>query len=318
MAESEPQAQMAELYRKFGQAEERHAAAWEKRLADLGGPVPPRQLSWRAQAMIWLARRFGTHFVLPTITGMERADSVAYDGQPEAEAGRFSADEKSHARLLAAASGSTGGLAGGSIAQLEGRHRAGSGNALRAAVLGANDGLVSILSLTMGVAGATSSRELYTHQIQIEAQEVEQNPQEEQEELALIYQAKGLPEARARELAANMMKDKEHIVDTLAREELGIDPKELGGSAYEAAFTSFWLFALGAAFPILPYVFWPGTTAIGISLGASAAGLFIIGAAITLMTGRGVLFSGVRQVLVGLAAAALTYGVGKLIGVSVA
>src|SRR5512141_1029612 len=136
MSESEPEPQMAELYRKFGAAEDSHAAAWEKKLADLGGPVPPRRLSWRAQAMIWLARRFGTHFVLPTVTGMERADSVAYDGQPEEEAGRFSADEKSHARLLAAASSSTGGLAGGSIAQLEGRHRAGSGNALRAAVLG--------------------------------------------------------------------------------------------------------------------------------------------------------------------------------------
>jgi len=347
MAESESQPQMADVYRKFAEAEERHAAAWEKKLSDLGGTLPPRHLSWRAQAMIWLARRFGTGFVLPTITGMERADSIAYDGQPEAEAGMFSADEKSHARLLAAASTSGTGLAGGSIAQLEGRHRAGSGNALRAAVLGANDGLVSILSLTMGVAGATnsntdvliaglagllagagsmalgewlsvqSSRELYKHQIQIEAEEVAQNPQEELEELALIYQAKGLPEARARELALHMMDDKEHIVDTLAREELGIDPKELGGSAYEAAFTSFWLFALGAAFPILPYVFWAGTTAITISLAASAVGLFVVGAAITLMTGRSVVFSGTRQVLVGMVAAALTYGVGKLIGVSI-
>ena len=347
MAKAESQPQMAELYRKFGEAEQRHAAAWEKKLEDLGAAVPPRGLSWRAQAMIWLARHFGSQFVLPTIAGMERADSVAYDGQPEAEAGMFSADEKSHARLLAAASQGTGGLAGGSIAQLEGRHRAGSGNALRAAVLGANDGLVSILSLTMGVAGATSSntdvliaglagllagagsmalgewlsvqssRELYKHQIQIEAQEVQQNPQEELEELALIYQAKGLPEVRARELAQHMMQDTEHIVDTLAREELGIDPKELGGSAYEAAFTSFWLFALGAAFPILPYVFWSGTTAIIISLAASAVGLFVVGSAITLMTGRSVLFSGTRQVLVGMVAAALTYGVGKLIGVSV-
>ena len=158
MSESEPNTQMAELYRKFGDAEEGHAAAWEKKLSDLGGPVPARQLSWRAQAMIWLARRFGTHFVLPTVTGMERADSVAYEGQPEAEAGRFSADEKSHARLLAAASSSSGGLAGGSIAQLEGRHRAGSGNALRAAVLGANDGIVSTASLVLGVAASHASR----------------------------------------------------------------------------------------------------------------------------------------------------------------
>src|SRR5512143_3222062 len=300
LAESESQPQMAALYGKFAQAEDKHAAAWDKRIADSGLPVPARRLSWRARAMIWLAGRFGPQFVLPTITSMERADSQAYDGQPEVEASQFSTDEKSHARLLTMASQSSGGLAGGSIAQLEGRHRAGGGNALRAAVLGANDGLVSVLSLTMGVAGATSSnadvliaglagvlagagsmalgewlsvqssRELYAHQIKIEAEEIAANPEEELEELALIYQAKGLPEARARELAQHMMEDKEHIVDTLAREELGIDPKELGGSAYEAAFTSFWLFALGAAFPILPYVFWAGTTAIAISLAASA------------------------------------------------
>ncbi len=297
--------------------------------------------------MIWLADRFGPQFILPTVTSQERADSQAYDGQPEAEAALFANDEKSHARLLTMAAQSSGGLAGGSIADLEGRHRGGGGNALRAAVLGANDGLVSILSLTMGVAGATSSntdvliaglagllagagsmalgewlsvqssRELYAHQIKIETQEVAENPQEELDELTLIYQAKGLPENRAKELASHMMADRKNVVDTLAREELGIDPQELGGSAYEAAITSFFLFAVGAAFPILPYVFWAGSTAIFISLGASAVGLFLVGSAITLMTGRSVLFSGTRQVIVGMAAAALTYGVGKLIGVSV-
>lgn len=347
LAESEEQPQMADLYNKFAAAEEKHAAAWEKRLAEEHLEIPKRRISWRAGAMIWLARRFGAQFILPTVTGQERADSQAYDGQPEAEAGQFSADEKSHARLLTAAGSSSSGLAGGSIAQLEGRHRAGGGNALRAAVLGANDGLVSILSLTMGVAGATNSntsvliaglagllagagsmalgewlsvqsaRELFAHQIKIEKQEIEENPQEELDELALIYQSKGLPEARARELASHMMADRSNVVDTLAREELGIDPKELGGSAYEAAFTSFGLFAVGAAFPMLPFVFSSGSTAILISLVASAAGLFLIGAAITLMTGRSVLFTGVRQVLVGMAAAGLTYGIGRLIGVSV-
>jgi VIT1/CCC1 family predicted Fe2+/Mn2+ transporter len=347
LAAAEAQPQMAALYEKFAAAEEKHAAAWEKRLSELHVAISPRKLTWRASTMIWLAKRFGTQFILPTVTGLERSDSQAYEMQPEVEAGKFSADEKSHARLLTMASQSSGGMAGGSIAQLEGRHRAGGGNALRAAVLGANDGLVSILSLTMGVAGATSSnsavliaglagllagagsmalgewlsvqssRELYAHQIKIETQEINENPQEELDELALIYQAKGLPEDRARELATHMMADTANVVDTLAREELGIDPKELGGSAYEAAFTSFCLFAIGAAFPILPFVFWTGTTALGISLAASAIGLFVIGAAITLMTGRGVLFSGTRQVLVGMAAAGLTYGVGRLIGVSV-
>jgi len=162
-----------------------------------------------------------------------------------------------------------------------------------------------------------SSRELYENQIKIEAEEIEASPEEEQEELALIYQSKGLPADRAKELASHMMADKGSILDTLAREELGIDPEELGGSAYEAAFTSFFLFAFGALFPILPYFFWGGTLAILLSLIISAIGLFIIGAAITLMTGRSVWFSGTRQVLVGIAAAGLTYGIGKLIGVSI-
>lgn len=347
LAETEKQPQMAEIYRRLAASEEKHAAAWEQNLTALRVPIPPRKTTWRAGVMIWLAKRFGAQFVLPTITGNEKADSQAYDGQPEAEASEFSRDEKSHARLLSIASHSSGGLSGGTVAQLEGRHKASGGNALRAAVLGANDGLVSILSLTMGVAGATnsrpailiaglagvlagagsmalgewlsvqSSRELYEHQIKIEAEEISTSPEEEQEELALIYQSKGLPEERARELASHMMADQGSILDTLAREELGIDPEELGGSAYEAAFTSFFLFAFGAVFPILPYLFWNGTLAIVMSLIVSAIGLFIIGAAITLMTGRSVWFSGTRQVLVGIAAAALTYGIGKLIGVSV-
>jgi VIT1/CCC1 family predicted Fe2+/Mn2+ transporter len=140
---------------------------------------------------------------------------------------------------------------------------------------------------------------------------------EEQEELALIYQSKGLPEDQANKLAQQIIHNKSSALDTLAREELGIDPEELGGSAIEAAVTSFLLFSVGALFPLLPYVFLSGSTAIYVSLIVSAVGLFLIGAAITLFTGRRVLYSGTRQVLIGMAAAALTYGVGKLVGVSV-
>jgi predicted membrane protein (TIGR00267 family) len=348
LAESEKQPQMAEVYKRLSASEEKHAALWEKKLKDLNAAIPARVPSQRAQILIWLAKRFGAQFILPTIAGNEKADSNAYAGQPDSEAKEFSQDEKSHARMLNMASNAAGGLPGGSVAQMEGRHRGGGGNALRAAVLGANDGLVSILSLVMGVAGATqsnsavliaalagllagagsmalgewlsvqSSRELYENQLKIEAEEIAESPEEEQEELALIYQSKGIPADRARELASHMMADKGSILDTLAREELGIDPEELGGSAFEAAFTSFFLFAVGAIFPIFPFLFWTGATAIYISLAVSAVGLFIIGAAITLMTGRSILFSGTRQVVVGLIAAALTFGIGKLIGVSLA
>ena len=348
LADSEKQPAMAELYHRLSASEEKHAAAWEKRLTDAGISLPLRKPSGRARILGTLAKRFGPQFVLPTITGNERADSQSYDNQPEAETFGMSADEKSHARLLTMVGGSQSGLAGGIVAQMEGRHKAGGGNALRAAVLGSNDGLVSILSLVMGVAGANlnshdvfiagvagllagagsmalgewlsvqSSRELYSHQIKIEKEELESNPAEEQEELALIYQAKGLPEARARELSAAIMTtDKNSILDTLAREELGIDPQELGGSAYVAAFTSFFLFALGALFPLLPFAFLNGNIAIYTSMGVSAIALFLVGAAITLMTGRSVLYSGFRQVIIGLAAAIITFGIGKLIGVSV-
>jgi len=349
LADLEQKPELADVYRRLAASEEKHAQVWEKRLEEAGAGVPPRRPTWRARIMCFLARRFGSQFVLPTITGNERADSLAYDDQPEAktESGHMSADEKSHARLMAAVSGPQNGLVGSAVAQLEGRHRATGGNALRAAVLGANDGLVSVLSLTMGAAGANlqgqgvlitgiagllagassmalgewlsvqSSRELYQNQIKIEAEEIEHAPLEEQEELALIYQSKGLPEERAHEMAAHMMGDNAHILDTLAREELGIDPEELGGSPWEAAITSFFLFAAGAIIPLFPYFFLQGLPAILLSLSLGALALFLTGAAITLMTGKNVWISGLRQVLIGLVAAALVFGVGKLIGVSI-
>ncbi|MGE5774843.1 MAG: ferritin family protein, partial [Chloroflexota bacterium] len=127
LAETEKQPQMAEVYRKLATSEEKHAAGWEKKLEQLNVPIPSRKPTWRAATMIWLAKRFGPQFVLPTIASNEKADSRAYDGQPDAEAAQFSNDEKSHARLLSMASQSSGGLSGGNVAQLEGRHKAGGG-----------------------------------------------------------------------------------------------------------------------------------------------------------------------------------------------
>ena len=235
----------------------------------------------------------------------------------------------------------SGGFAGSEVARLEGRHRSAGGNALRAAVLGANDGLVSNLSLVMGVAGAAlsektilvtglagllagagsmalgewlsvqSSRELYQHQIETEEEELATMPEEEEEELALIYQARGLDEARSREVAASLMQNGQAALDAMTREELGIDPSQLGGSAWEAAITSFFLFAIGAIVPVLPFFFAHGMTAVVASAACSTIALFTIGAAITLFTGRPVLISGSRQVLFGLTAAALVFLIGR-------
>jgi VIT1/CCC1 family predicted Fe2+/Mn2+ transporter len=240
-----------------------------------------------------------------------------------------------------------GGMEGGALAQLEGRHRSSGGNALRAAVLGANDGLVSNLSLVMGVAGATlnnqtvlitgiagllagaismalgewlsvqSSRELYHNQIAIEKEEIEQAPEEEAEELALIYEARGVEPEQARQIAKQILSNPNSALDTLAREELGVDPKELGGSAWQAAITSFILFAIGAIIPVVSFIFVSGMTAVYVSIGLSILGLFALGAAITLFTGKTVLFSGTRMVVFGLLAAAVTFGIGRLISVAV-
>ena len=302
-----------------------------------------RRPSWRTRLLIALARRFGTQLVLPTLNDLERADSRGYDEQPESRGTAMPAEERSHARLLRSLSG-VAGVEGAALGRFEGRHRAASGNALRAAVLGANDGLLSNFSLVMGVAGAQvsadtvlvtglagllagagsmamgewvsvqSARELAGHQMEIEAREIDEIPDEEREELALIYEAKGLGSAEARALAARQIADRSTALDTLAREELGIDPDELGGSAAVAAGTSFVLFSIGAILPVIPYFFLSGAPAVIVSAGLSVAGLFAIGALITVFTGRGALFSGGRQVVIGAAAATLTYVVGRLIG----
>ena len=347
VADAESNAQLAEVYRRLAATEEAHATFWEDQMRAAGGTVPPRQPGWRQRVLAVLARRFGAQFVLPTLVGAEQADSRGYDAQPESRATAMPAEERSHARVLRTITRSLhGGLEGAAVAQLEGRHRAAGGNALRAAVLGANDGLLSNLSLVMGVAGAEmnsqllvitgmagllagassmalgewlsvqSSRELYQHQIAIEKQELQMIPEEEEAELTLIYQAKGLTEPDAKALAKQLMANPASALDTMAREELGVDPEELGGSAWQAAAASFVLFAIGAIIPVAPHFFLSGMTGVIVSLALSAVGLFVLGAAITLMTGRSVLFSGTRQVIFGLIAAAVTFGVGRLIGVS--
>src|SRR5690242_16812091 len=285
LAEAETDPRLKNVYARLAAVEEGHAEFWRKQLDRIGAHAGRLGLGWRTRALAWLARRFGPQFVLPTVNTLEQRDSGQYDAQAEAVAGGLPAAERSHARIVQAIEAATpGGLQGSALARLEGRHRALGGNALRAAVLGANDGLVSNLSLVMGVAGAavsektilltglaglvagacsmamgewlsvTSSRELAQRQIDIEAAELAQSPEEEIEEITLIYEAKGLPRAQAEALARQMMSNKQTALDTLVREELGLDPQELGGSPWTAAISSFLLFSLGAIFPVLPFL----------------------------------------------------------------
>lgn len=345
LAANEKSPEIAEVYRRLADTEQGHAAAWAELLEEAGIKAPEFHPSWQTRVLSLLARFFGAETVLPTLAEIERTASAGYDKQPEAEG--MIASERSHARILGRIDEAVrGGMGGAAVAQVEGRHRGAGGNALRAAVLGASDGLLSNFNLVMGVAGAQlsgrsilltgfagllagaismalgewisvqSSRELYQEQLRAERDEIAANPEEEMEELILIYQARGLEETAARALAGRIMSDQETALDALARDELGIDPGELGGSAWEAAFTSFFLFAAGAVLPVIPYIFLSGNTALLVSAGLSALGLFLIGAAITLFTGRSVAYSGTRQVLFGLAAAAATFTVGRLIGVA--
>jgi VIT1/CCC1 family predicted Fe2+/Mn2+ transporter len=333
-----------DLFLQLSRAEAEHAGTWREKLAAAGERSASYSPGFRTRVLGWLARRFGPRFVLPAIAANEYADRDKYATQ--ADAAHLSADERGHAAVVQAAS--VRGLSGEEIARAEPWHRRGGGNELRAAVLGANDGLVSNLALVMGMAGAgtapgtvllaglaglmagalsmalgewlsvTNARELARTQLAREKEEIELTPDAERKELALIFQAKGLPRDDARRAAAEVMRDKAKALDTLAREELGIDPAEMGGNPWSAAAFSFVLFAVGAAFPVAPFFFAGGSVGVAWSVAVSAAALAGIGVATSLFSGRTPLYSALRQVLIGAAAAAITYGAGALIGVSLA
>lgn len=223
-------------------------------------------------------------------------------------------------------------------------HRDVSGGAARAAVFGASDGLVSNVSLILGVAGATTAadfvrvagvagllagavsmaagewvsmraqQELLEHELEIERGQLERNPNKETVELALIYQSRGVDPDIAQEMATQMMADPERALEVHAREELGIDPSSLG-SPMAAAVSSFFAFAVGALVPLVPWFFLDGTTAVLVSMALSLVAAAGIGFALGTFTGRSKLFSAARQVGIAALAAAVTYGVGSLLGV---
>lgn len=345
LAEVESDTTVANVFRQMSDIEMGHAEAFLKKQAT-ATPLPPP--SFRARVLDRIGKIFGYDYVLGALMDTEKSISNALMQAKNKSGAALTGTETNHVKILRSLLYRESKVTGTNVARFESRHRSVGGNALRAAVLGGNDGLVSNFSLVMGIAGATagqsgvllagiagllagalsmalgewisvkSSQELYENQMQLEMEELETNPEGEQKELALIYMAKGIPEQQSHEMAADIMRDKTHAHELLVKEELGINPEELKGSAMEAAIYSFILFSIGAIIPVSPFFFIKGTAAIVISVIASAAGLFLIGSAITLFTGRSVWFSGFRQVLFGLVAAAITFSIGKLIGVSLA
>ena len=331
-----------EIFLELVEAELRHASRWAEKLGLDLSQIEPAKPDLKVSMYKTAARIFGTSRVIPWLVRGEMKDIGIYAADPEAR--DLVAEERRHARVLREAA------AGGDLTKIvqgETWHRFGNGGTLRAAVLGVNDGLVSNFGLVMGVAGGTdrpefvllagvagllagafsmaageyismrSQREVYEHQIMIEEAELREFPEEEEEEMVLIYRAKGLSEEDSRNIAKQIMSNPRAALDTMAREELGLDPSKLG-SPWGAAFSSFAAFVAGASVPILPYLFDAGDLAFSLSAVLSALALIVVGGTLAGLTSRSVFWGSFRMLLAGGAAAAVTFGIGHLIGATIA
>jgi len=346
LAKNELDENVASVFSQMSEIEHGHAMAFMAKNDVHLSKLP--QPSARAKVLHTIGRIFGYDYILGVLLDTEKSISGSVIKAKTKNKMGGSISDTAHVAILKNILDGHPKIAGTTLTRFEKRHRSVGGNALRAAVLGGNDGLVSNFSLVMGIAGATSgqkeilltglagllagalsmalgewisvksSQELNENQMQLEMDELETNPAGEEKEIALIYQAKGIPQEQALKMANDIISDKDNALAILVKEELGINVEDLKGSAMEAAITSFLLFAIGAIIPVAPFFFLEGTPAILTSTVFSAFGLFLIGSAITLFTGKSVWYSGFRQVLFGLIAAAITFGIGKLIGVSVA
>ena len=332
-----------QIFEELAEIERKHARHWEGKLRAAGADVPAEEPpSLRTRLLGLAARRFSTDAVLPLIERTERADAGVYDAEPDAAPG-MAAEERSHARTLSTLNDGSRSDPRRLIARRERWHRTDRSGSLRAAVFGVSDGLVSNAALVMGFAGSgasrtaillagiagllagafsmaageyvsmSSQRESYQREIALEAQEVAEKPEEERAELVLLYRAKGLERAEAERLADRIMADPDVALDTLAREELGLDPDELG-SPWSAAISSLLAFAAGALIVVLPYLFTGGAVALYVAIGLVVLALFAVGAGIGALNGRSVVRSGLRQVIAGGLAAAVVFGVGHLLG----
>jgi VIT1/CCC1 family predicted Fe2+/Mn2+ transporter len=313
------------LFLELANMAEKQAAIWAQQLHAAGVAIPGKyHPDWRTHVLTWLLHRLGIKPLRAALAAMKIRGMSIYQG------------ENTDHTIPPAVTGS-----------LEHRHQSlNSTNNLRAAIFGMNDGLISNASLILGIAGATtnphflllsgiagllagacsmgageyisvrSQREMLEYQLALEKSELELYPDEEAAELSLIYQARGLPREESERISQLLIKDPEKALDTLAREELGINPKELV-SPWGAAISSFVSFSLGAFIPLLPFILSQSTHNLSFTIGLTALSLFTVGAILSLFTQRNALWSGLRMLLIGTTAGALTYFIGSLIGLSV-
>lgn len=322
--------------------EERHAQFWLGKIADAGAPAPAEEaeLSDRARALLDAARRYSPDVVLPIIEEDERTGMSVYAGDPDAPE-KMALEEAEHAKVLARLLVGSGSAAHAS----EGWHRNDKSGTLRAAIFGINDGLVSNTALVMGFAGATAARapvllaglagllagafsmgageyismsnqrEAFEREIELEREEIDLMPEDERRELELIYRAKGLAADDARRISEQVIADGPVALDTMVREELGLDPDDLG-APWRAAASSFVAFALGAAVVVLPYLFAGGRGALLAAVGIALTALIVVGIGMARLNGRPVGRVVLRQVVVGVVAAGATYLLGSLLNLN--
>jgi vacuolar iron transporter family protein len=337
--------QRAESFRELAEGERRHAAVWVRKLEREGTPLPPERPSSRIRVLVWLARRLGTTAVLPLVMDAESGDADKYTAQG-GDAAPLAEEEKAHRQVLVGMGRGQPMDARAAIAARERWHRGGRGGSVRAAIFGMNDGLVSNLSLVLGVAGAgadshalvvtglagllagassmavgeytsvASQRDLLARQVALERREIAEAPEEEAAELALIFKQKGLTTEQASRTAAELLKNPEQALDTLVREELGLDPDDLG-SPWGAASSSFVMFAVGATVPVLPFLFMKGSAAMAASAGLAGIVLMAVGSVVGFLSGTAIWKSALRMVGLAALAAGVTYFVGRLFGAAV-
>ncbi len=317
VAQHEPDARLGQMFGALAEAAEGQAAHWAT-LAHPGAFEP----RLRARVVGALVRTLGPRRIRPVLAAMKLRGLSAYGGSPAVQ----------------------GHVMPVSVQEVGQRHRGVGGNNLRAAVFGVNDGLVSNASLILGLAGAGASgqvilmtgvagllagslsmasgeyvsvrsqREMFEYQIGLERDELDEYPAEEAEELALIYHARGIELAQARAIATSLIANPEHALDTLAREELGLNPDELG-SPWGAAVFSFLSFAAGALLPLAPYLLHlAASTALYAALGVAGCALFGVGLALSLFSGRSAWLGGLRMLGIGAAAGGCTWLLGHLMG----
>jgi VIT1/CCC1 family predicted Fe2+/Mn2+ transporter len=301
---------------------EGQAAIWEKKALAAGATLPLFAPDVRSRVVAVLVRRHGARCLRTVLAAMKVRGMSVYAGGG-GQVASHQLDDVGHHR----------GLSGGGV--------------LRAAVFGVNDGLISNTSLILGMAGANadsaiilltgiaglaagafsmaageyvsvrSQREMYEYQIGLERDELAEYPEEEAHELALIYEARGIARDEALRMATQIIADPERALDTLAREELGLNPEDLG-SPWGAALYSFISFAIGSSIPLLPFFFGLGGASLQAVIALTAVALFAVGATLSLFTGRSAWMSGARMLAIGAAAGGVTYAVGKLVGVGLA